>query len=70
MFTLADAVFVTFDIQEQPLLDIIFGRFNPLGRLPFELPSSMNAVREQLEDVPFDSRNPSFAFGFGLSYLQ
>lgn len=41
---------------------------NPKSKLPFEIPSSMDAVRAQKEDVPFDSPDPSFPFGFGLSY--
>jgi hypothetical protein len=36
--------------------------------LPFELPSSMEAVTIQKEDLPYDSTNPLFKFGFGLSY--
>jgi hypothetical protein len=28
----------------------------------------MDAVRKQLEDMPFDSENPAFEFGHGLSY--
>lgn len=48
------------------VLDVIFGRFNPMGKLPFELPGSMDAVCEQKEDVPYDSRNP--LFGFGLTF--
>jgi beta-glucosidase len=50
------------------LLDIVFGRFNPQGKLPFEMPSSMEAVRNQKEDMPYDSVNPLFPFGFGLNY--
>ena len=38
------------------------------GRLPFELPSSMEAVRRQLPDVPYDSADPLFPFGHGLRY--
>jgi beta-glucosidase len=38
------------------------------GRLPFELPSSMEAVRKQKPDVPYDSEEPLYPFGFGLSY--
>lgn len=30
----------------------------------------MKAVTEQLEDVPFDSREPAFCFGHGLSYTS
>ena len=57
-----------FGSSDDALLDIIFGDFNPKGKLPFELPSSMEKVRSQKEDVPSDSENPLFKFGFGLSY--
>jgi beta-glucosidase len=50
------------------VLDIIFGKFKPQGKLPFELPLSMDAVKKQKEDVPYDSENPLFEFGHGLSY--
>ena len=68
LFDITEASFMTFDILDAPLLDVIFGKFNPKGKLPFDLPSSMEAVREQLEDVPFDTKDPLFKFGYGLSY--
>ena len=43
-------------------------RARPQGKLPFELPSSMDAVAAQRSDVPHDSRNPLYRFGFGRSY--
>jgi len=58
----------TFSVSDEVVLDAIFGRFNPDGRLPIELPSSMEAVRAQKEDMPYDSANPLFRFGYGLSY--
>jgi beta-glucosidase len=30
------------------------------------LPSSMEAVRNQQEDLPYDSKDPLYKFGFGL----
>jgi beta-glucosidase len=57
-----------FGCSDEAMLDIIFGKNKPEGKLPFELPSSMEAVRKQLEDVPYDSENPLFKFGFGLTY--
>ena len=57
-----------FGASDEVVLDVVFGRFNPEGKLPFELPSSMDAVRAQKEDVPHDSENPLFPFGFGLRY--
>jgi len=62
------ATFMVFDVLDNALLDVVFGKFNPIGKLPIELPSSMQAVREQLEDVPFDSKDPLFPFDYGLSY--
>lgn len=62
------ALLANFGASDAALLDVIFGRFAPTGKLPFELPSSMEAVRQQKEDLPYDSENPTFAFGFGLRY--
>ena len=59
---------LSFDPTDAAVLDVIFGRHNPKSKLPFEIPSSMDAVRAQKEDVPFDSPDPSFPFDFGLSY--
>ena len=59
-----------FGAHDDAVLDIIFGRFNPTAKLPFELPASMDNVEAQHEDVPYDSKNPLFPFGFGLSYHQ
>lgn len=58
----------TFDVVDNAVLDVIFGRFNPVGKLPFQIPSSIESVKAQLEDVPFDLENPAFDYGFGLSY--
>jgi beta-glucosidase len=57
-----------FGACDAAVLDVIFGRFTPSGKLPFEMPSSMDAVRRQKEDVPYDSEDPLFPFGHGLTY--
>ncbi len=57
-----------FGASDAAVLDVIFGRFAPAGRLPFELPSSMEAVRNQKPDLPHDSENPLYPFGHGLTY--
>jgi hypothetical protein len=54
--------------QPSPFSPMTFGRYEPKGRLPFELPSSMEAVRKQKEDLPYDSQDPLVSFGFGLRY--
>jgi len=57
-----------FGACDAAVLDVIFGRFTPSGKMPFEMPSSMDAVRRQKEDVPYDSEDPLFPFGHGLTY--
>ena len=58
-----------FGASDAAVLDVVWGKFNPTGKLPFELPSSMAAVRDQQPDMPYDSANPLFPFGHGLRYV-
>lgn len=64
----SSALLGNFGATDEAVLDVIFGKFNPQGKLPFELPSSVEAVRRQKEDLPYDSENPLFPFGHGLNY--
>jgi len=64
----ATAMFATFGVSDEILLEAVFGRFAPTGRLPVEMPRSMEAVRRQQPDVPSDSGDPLFPFGHGLTY--
>ena len=50
------------------VLDVLVGDAAPKGRMPFDLPSSMAAVEANRSDVPFDTADPLFRFGHGLSY--
>lgn len=62
----ATALLADFGASDTAVLDVIFGKAKAEGRLPIELPSSMEAVRSQKADVPYDSENPLYPFGFGL----
>ena len=62
------AVVAVFGSSDEAVLDVLFARSEPEGRLPFQLPSSMAAVRAQKPDVPGDSQDALFGFGHGLSY--
>lgn len=64
----AAALFGDYGASDKAVLDVIFGVAKPEGKLPFELPSSMEAVRKQKPDLPYDSENPLYPFGFGLSW--
>lgn len=62
------ALLAEYGASDKSILDVNFGRSRPEGKLPVELPSSMEAVRKQKADVPYDSENPLYPYGFGLSY--
>lgn len=64
----AQALIADYGASDQSVCEVLFGNASPKGKLPFELPSSMEAVYNQKTDVPYDSKNPLFKFGFGLSY--
>ncbi len=66
----ADAVLANYGVSDEVLLETIFGRRQPGGRLPFELPSSPRAVAAQKADVPDDSARPLFPHGYGLTYRK
>ena len=65
---MSSALVGTFGVDEGVVFETLFGESKPTGKLPFEIPSSMKEVNEQLEDVPDDTMNPTFKFGFGLTY--
>jgi beta-glucosidase len=64
----AQALLVEYGASDEAVLNVIFGKAKPEGKLPFELPFSMDAVRNQKADVPYDSEDPLYPFGFGLAY--
>ena len=60
------AVVGSYGSSDAALLDALTGTIPARGRLPFDLPRSMDQVRAHAEDVPgYD--DPLFAFGHGLA---
>ena len=64
----ARALLGEYGADDEAVMNVIFGRAKPQGKLPFELPRSMEAVKKQKPDLPYDSENPLYPYGFGLSY--
>ncbi len=70
----ADALFVTFDIQHQVILDFVTGQSEPSALLPMQMPADMDAVEEQAEDTPRDMRcykdsdGNVYDFAYGLNW--
>ncbi|MFC8506048.1 glycoside hydrolase family 3 protein [Streptomyces sp. NPDC057411] len=63
----AAALIADYGASDEALLDVVFGRAKPEGRLPFELPRSMAAVAASRPDVPNDTVDPVFPYGHGLT---
>jgi beta-glucosidase len=63
---LASGLTATYGASDAALLDALSGRIAPRGRLPFELPRSMDTVRASRSDVGSDTVNPLYPYGHGL----
>jgi beta-glucosidase len=63
----AHAVVANWGVSAAALLDVLSGTVPAQGRLPFDVPRSMAAVEASRPDVPFDTEDPLFRFGHGLS---
>jgi beta-glucosidase len=66
----AAAIIADYGASDQAVLDVLTGRARPEGRLPFDLPSSMEAVIASRPDVAFDTEDPAFRYGHGLAYAS
>ena len=70
----ADAVLLTFGVQNQAVLDIVSGAAEPSALLPMQMPAHMRTVEEQCEDVPHDmiplvdADGNAWDFAFGLNW--
>jgi len=66
-------VLATFGTTTDALLDVITGKFNPTGKMPFSTPVSDLAVANQKEDVPGYLEGPGYAlfnYDEGLNYVK
>ncbi len=66
-------VLATFGTTADALLDVITGKFNPSGKMPFSTPVSDLAVENQKEDVPGYMEGEGYAlfnYDEGLSYVK
>ena len=63
----AAAVVANWGVSSSALLDVLTGAAVAQGRLPFDVPRSMAAVEASRPDVPFDTEDPLFRFGHGLT---
>lgn len=70
----ADAILVNYGVQNQAVFDVITGEAVPSGLLPLQIPSGMETVEQQKEDVGLDmechrdTEGNVYDFAFGLDF--
>lgn len=67
------AVIATFGTKPEALLDIVIGKFNPTGKMPFTTPVSEEQAQKQLSDVPGYMKGKQYGlfwYDEGLSYKK
>ncbi|MES2178284.1 MAG: glycoside hydrolase family 3 N-terminal domain-containing protein [Gemmatimonadota bacterium] len=68
-FRNAGAILATFGVRDAAIMDVLTGKFKPVGKLPFALASNARAIVTQASDSPgYDRADTLFPFGFGLRY--
>jgi beta-glucosidase len=70
----ASGIIGSFGVQNQAILDILSGKAEPSGLLPFQMPDDMTTVELQDEDIPHDmicytdAAGHTYDFGFGMNW--
>lgn len=70
----AAAILIHMGVQDQALMELISGKSEPSGLLPFQMPADMLTVEAQFEDVPrdmnayTDADGNIYDFAFGLNW--
>ena len=65
----AGAILATFGVSDAALMDILTGKIEPSGKLPYALAGSKQAIAEQDPDAPgYSEVGTLFPFGHGLNY--
>lgn len=71
---IVDAILVNYGVQNDAIMEVLSGAFEPSGLLPCQIPKDMETVELQAEDVPFDmecyvdSECHIYDFGYGLNW--
>jgi beta-glucosidase len=67
----ANTMLATFGTTADALVDVLTGKFNPSGKMPFSIPASAEAVINNKSDVPGYQKGEDYAvikFGDGIGY--
>ncbi len=66
----AGALMATFGVTDKAMMEVVSGKFTPMGKLPFALPKTQAAVDTQDSDAPgYDETKDGalYKFGYGMN---
>lgn len=69
-----DAILMGFAMNKETIMEIVTGKYEPSGLLPFQMPANMETVEAQYEDVPrdmecyVDAEGNTYDFAFGMNW--
>ena len=66
----AGAIMATFGVTDKAMMEVVSGKFTPMGKLPFALPKTQLAVEQQNSDAPgYDETTDGalYKFGYGMN---
>ncbi len=68
---LPKGLIATFNVSNEALIDVVLGKFNPVGKMPFTIPASTEQVLNNQSDVPGYLKPKGYGLflkGEGLNY--
>ncbi len=72
----SDAILMHFGIQDDAVFELLCGKSEPSGLLPFAMPKNMETIEAHCEDRPddyeayTDSAGHVYSFGYGMNYRK
>ena len=70
----ASSILIDFGVESRSMLELLSGKFEPSGLLPFQMPIDMKTVELQKEDIPrdmipyIDSKGNEYDFAYGMNW--
>lgn len=65
----AGAILANFGVSDTALMEVVSGRFRPVGKMPFALANKLQAVIDNQPDAPgYPPADTLYPYGFGLTY--
>ncbi|MBB3224111.1 glycoside hydrolase family 3 protein [Pseudoduganella umbonata] len=65
----AAAILGTFGVSDTAVMEVVSGKFKPIGKMPFALADKLEAIVDKQSDVPgYAPADTLYPYGFGMTY--